>query len=163
MTDDLENLFRRYADDVRAYVATQVPACDVDDCVSEVFVHLIRTWPKVPKAHLRWLLGRAVDVTRSARAASPTPTVGSRDEARTIAAIGQAAPDVGLLEVEAALEGFSRPDREVLGLAVAGLDHVEAAHILGCTPGAYRVRLHRARERLKEALRAIPDTEGERS
>jgi RNA polymerase sigma-70 factor (ECF subfamily) len=33
-----------------------------------------------------------------------------------------------------------------------GLTHDEIAHVLGCSPGAARVKAHRARERLKELL-----------
>ena len=156
MSETPEDLFVLYADDVRAYVATQVAACDVDDCVSEVFVHLLKTWPKIPKTHLSWLLKKAVKVTRSSRAYTLTPESGPAPRNAT-GDIEQGPPDVGLLEVEAVLEGFSRGDREVLGLAIAGLDHEEGARVLGCTSGAYRVRLHRARERLKGALRETPD------
>lgn len=152
MASSPEDLFRLYADDVRTYMATQVAARDVDDCVSEVFVHLIRQWPEVPKAHLRWLLEKAVEVARVTRAQAPFPQEELPASAAPAAGV-EGAADLGLLEVEAVLEDFSRADREVLGLAVAGLDHVEAALVLGCTSGAYRVRLHRARGRLKEALR----------
>jgi RNA polymerase sigma-70 factor (ECF subfamily) len=43
--------------------------------------------------------------------------------------------------------------REVLLLVgVAGLDHSDAADVLGLTPDALRQRLHRARETLSKAL-----------
>ena len=35
-----------------------------------------------------------------------------------------------------------------------GLTSVEVAHLLGCTPGSAKIRLHRARERLRAALQA---------
>ena len=34
-----------------------------------------------------------------------------------------------------------------------GHSSAEAAAVLGCSPGAYRVRLHKARSTLKETLR----------
>lgn len=55
--------------------------------------------------------------------------------------------------VSAALGALREADREVLCLiAWDGLDQVEAAEVLGCSPGAFKVRLHRARGRLEKAL-----------
>lgn len=55
-----------------------------------------------------------------------------------------------------ALELLPEPDREVLLLAGwDGLTPGQIATVLGCSPPAARVRLHRARRR----LRALPDSE----
>jgi RNA polymerase sigma-70 factor, ECF subfamily len=52
-----------------------------------------------------------------------------------------------------ALPRLSENDRDVLTLtAWEGLSHAEAGEVLGCSPAAVAVRLHRARGRL-EALR----------
>ena len=54
-----------------------------------------------------------------------------------------------------ALATLSERDREVLLLtAWEGLTAEGAAAVLGCSPGAFRVRSHRARRRLASALRA---------
>jgi RNA polymerase sigma-70 factor (ECF subfamily) len=63
-------------------------------------------------------------------------------------------------EVFAWSDGFTQAfgslrerDREVLRLAVwEGLDSSAAAAVLGCTPGTFNVRVHRARERLRRLL-----------
>ncbi len=60
--------------------------------------------------------------------------------------------DAGLRE---ALGRLSRLDREALLLiGWEGLDHDAAAHVLGCTAVAFKVRVHRARRRLARLLEA---------
>ena len=55
--------------------------------------------------------------------------------------------------IERALAAMPAASREVLLLvAVAGLDHSDAADICGITPEALRQRLHRARETLSKLL-----------
>ncbi len=55
--------------------------------------------------------------------------------------------------IERALAAMPAVSREVLLLvSVAGLDHSDAADICGITPGAFRQRLHRARETLAKVL-----------
>lgn len=55
--------------------------------------------------------------------------------------------------IERALAAMPAASREVLLLvAVAGLDHSDAADVCGITPEALRQRLHRARETLSQAL-----------
>ncbi len=55
--------------------------------------------------------------------------------------------------IERALAALPVASREVLLLiAVAGLDHSDAADVCGITPAALRQRLHRAREALSNAL-----------
>jgi RNA polymerase sigma-70 factor (ECF subfamily) len=55
--------------------------------------------------------------------------------------------------IERALAAMPAASREVLLLvAVAGLDHSDAADICGITPEALRQRLHRARETLSKVL-----------
>jgi RNA polymerase sigma factor (sigma-70 family) len=55
--------------------------------------------------------------------------------------------------IERALAAMPAASREVLLLvAVAGLDHSDAADVCGITPEALRQRLHRARETLSKVL-----------
>jgi RNA polymerase sigma-70 factor (ECF subfamily) len=63
--------------------------------------------------------------------------------------------------IERALAAMPAASREILLLvAVAGLDHSDAADICGITPEALRQRLHRARETLSKMLErdAVPGT-----
>ena len=55
-----------------------------------------------------------------------------------------------------ALASLSERDREALLLtAWEGLTTDQAAAVLGCSPQAFRVRAHRARQRLMDAMRAL--------
>jgi len=55
--------------------------------------------------------------------------------------------------VLAALAGLRPGDREVLRLAAwEGLDPQAMGLVLGCSPNAAAIRLHRARRRLEEAM-----------
>lgn len=61
-----------------------------------------------------------------------------------------AADPVRAAVVRRALAGLAEMDRELLLLTIwDGLSSVEAAQVLGISPGAARVRLHRARRRLR--------------
>jgi predicted DNA-binding protein (UPF0251 family) len=55
--------------------------------------------------------------------------------------------------VAAALAGLAERDREALMLvAWDGLEHRVAATVMGCSTGAFTVRVHRARRKLERAL-----------
>jgi len=55
--------------------------------------------------------------------------------------------------VAAAFRGLPEADRELLALvAWEGLDHGQVADALGCSRNAVRIRLHRARARLADAM-----------
>ncbi|ACZ29895.1 RNA polymerase, sigma-24 subunit, ECF subfamily [Xylanimonas cellulosilytica DSM 15894] len=65
------------------------------------------------------------------------------------------------LTVHAAMEALAEPDRDLLRMAYwEDLSAPEIAQILGCTPTAVRIRLTRARGRLKKQL-SIDDPEEE--
>jgi DNA-directed RNA polymerase specialized sigma24 family protein len=56
-----------------------------------------------------------------------------------------------------ALSCLSELDQEALLLSAwDGLNSKEAAQVLGCTPVAFRLRLHRARRRFERVLAADP-------
>jgi DNA-directed RNA polymerase specialized sigma24 family protein len=58
--------------------------------------------------------------------------------------------------VLAALGRLSESQREVLRLAAwEGMDARRAGAVLGCSPAAYTLRLHRARRRLAKELAAF--------
>jgi RNA polymerase sigma-70 factor, ECF subfamily len=60
--------------------------------------------------------------------------------------------EAGLVAV-VALRALDEQDREVLMLTGwEGLDAAETGHVLGCSAGAVRVRLHRARRRLVQKI-----------
>jgi RNA polymerase sigma factor (sigma-70 family) len=55
--------------------------------------------------------------------------------------------------VEAAFNKLPREDREILALAVNGLPYRQIGEILGLSESNIKVRVHRARERLRDMRR----------
>jgi RNA polymerase sigma-70 factor (ECF subfamily) len=142
-----------------AYARRRTDGATADDVVADVFLTAWRRLDDVPSDPLPWLLGIARRILANRR----------RSEARTAALHHrlatteqpQASDDrrgVWLDEkVENALRALSERDREILLLvAWDGLEPARAARALGARPGAFAVRLHRARRRLAKLL-ADPD------
>jgi RNA polymerase sigma-70 factor (ECF subfamily) len=134
-----------------------------EDLVQEVFVRVLKyrhTW-RDEAEFVPWMFAlarnAAVDQFRSR----------SRDSKRDAAAVpemtAQPAPAVERLEelerarqLRAALDLLAPDKREVLLLARFGeLKHDRIADLLGISPGAVRVRLHRALKELREAYRQV--------
>jgi RNA polymerase sigma factor (sigma-70 family) len=135
---------------------------DALDVVAEVFATAWRRradMPAHPDEIRPWLFGIArrclANVARSSHRAA---RLGER---LADALPGADVPDpsrlhehsVDRLEVGRALEQLSAEDRELVTLiAWEGLTPAQAATALGVSPGAARVRLHRARTKLRTAL-----------
>ena len=151
----LEGLFHQHAAAVRAYAARRVGPSLADDVTSDVFVVAWRRLDDIPEPALPWLLGcarRAVaNGVRSSRRQQALAELLGRQ--RPAAAELPGVRDTALSEALASL----RPgDREVLLLtAWEGLDAAQAAAVMGCSPRALTMRLHRARGRLAGALNRV--------
>jgi RNA polymerase sigma-70 factor (ECF subfamily) len=148
----VEALFAEHSAAVRAYAARRVPAATADDVVSDVFVVAWRRLDDVPDDGLPWLLGCAQRIIanqrRSVRRQAALRERLSRE--RTGAPGGHPIGDSVLADALAAL---SKGDREVLMLtAWEGLEPARAAAVVGCSPRAFSMRLHRARRRLATAM-----------
>jgi RNA polymerase sigma-70 factor (ECF subfamily) len=151
----LDAWFRGHADRVLAYLLHRTDRETAQDVLQEVFVTAFRKADELPEPPIGWLLGTArrllANSNRGAR---------RRDElALRIAGTRPVAPadedSAAAAAVTDALAQLSDKDREVLTLSAwYGLTGDEAAEALGCSPSAYGVRLHRARHRLADRLRA---------
>jgi len=126
--------------------------------VSETFLVAWRRVGDVPEDALPWLIGVARRVVGEERRAA-----GRRDrlDARVATEAAVAGTDSGTSdddgEVLAALAALTESDRElVLLICWEGLSSADAARVVGCTPLAARLRLHRARRRLAELLSLPP-------
>lgn len=173
-SDALLRTIRLYV--VRARLADQPPVVQTvaDELLNEVtveaLVHADRFDPEgQPRA---WLLGiaanlikrRQVDLAKRqrreplARDLAPDDDKGLSDDELfdRLASVAEHNPAEQLEsdeQVRAMLLLLPPPDREVIRLAVlSGLDGHALAGALGISPGAARVRLHRALNRLREAL-----------
>lgn len=151
----LEDLFNAHGADVRAYALRRLGpggSASADDVVSEVFAVAWRKIDAVPDgAELPWLLGcaRRVVLHVHRRTRRDAALVGKLEAVATGAAVPATADPV----LAEALASLGERDREaVLLIAWEGLSVSEAAAALGCSRGAFAVRLHRARRRLSVAL-----------
>jgi RNA polymerase sigma-70 factor (ECF subfamily) len=150
--DEFDVFFRTYVGDVRAFCRRRADHALAEDVVAETFEIAWRRRDELPRTPKAWLLGVARRVLANRRrsdrrqaslarrvAAQPVPEEVDRSE------------DVG--NVLEALGRLSRLDQEVLMLAAWDeLSSREAAAVLGCSPVAFRLRLHRARRRLAATL-----------
>lgn len=150
-----ENVFDTHSAEVAAYLRRRVSADVADDVLADTFLVAWRRIEDMPARPLPWLLGIAhrslANHLRGRRRQQALvdrlTAVGgpSREQAR-------AGPEKS--DVLEALRRLKPIDQEVLLLiAWEGLTTAEAASVLGCSKGAFRVRLHRARNRMERQLR----------
>jgi RNA polymerase sigma-70 factor (ECF subfamily) len=150
----LDACFRAYGDRVLAYLLHRTDRETAQDVLQEVFVTAFRKAAQLPDPPIGWLLGAARRLLANAER-------GARRRDRLALHIADVPPpsaagdDVAGDVVAAALVQLSAADREVLTLSAwYELSADDAAQALGCSRSAYTVRLHRARRRLADRLRA---------
>jgi len=152
---------------VLAYALRRTSRDDAADVVAETFLVAWRRLDDVDeRSALPWLYAIARRVLLSQRRATTRQqSIAARLAASESSALPESSggADESRPVVEA-LAGLSEKEREVLMLAAwEELSSSEAARVLGCSPTAYRIRLHRARGRLRERLVASDGAEPERS
>src|SRR3954470_1572213 len=144
---------------ILGYALRRAPRDEAADVVAETFLTAWRRFADVPEGdHARlWLYGTArlvlANRARSERRRSRLTALlaGARDASPT-----EALP-ADTDAVAAAFDRLRPEERELLALvAWEGLSTVEIATILGCTPNAVRIRLHRARRKLARRLDEEP-------
>jgi RNA polymerase sigma-70 factor (ECF subfamily) len=159
--DELEAMFRSHRDRVWRYVERRVPTDVVDDVVATTFATAWRRIDDVPTTEperTAWLIRTAHLVTLNARRARWRTTelaarLGQELDTGTAAMDPHLSHELEPYLVEA-LEQLSSEDRYLLVAAVwEGTTAAELAVALGCSPGAARTRLSRARARLRVLIR----------
>lgn len=151
--------FRAHYAEVLAYVLRRVGERPrAEDVAAETFAVAWRRLDALPAEPLPWLLGIArrliLNDARSMRRRSRLRArlAGARRPGSGVDPADSVSERSAIL---AALGRLSEREREVLRLAAwEGLDAPRAAATLGCSRGAYAVRLHRARRRLARELAA---------
>jgi RNA polymerase sigma-70 factor, ECF subfamily len=145
---------------VLAYALRRTSREDAADVVAETFLVAWRRLDEVDEhGELPWLYGVARRVLLSQqRAATRQIRIAERVAAAEPSALPETpAASTGSRRVLAALATLPEKEREVLMLtAWEELSGSEAARVLGCSATAYRIRLHRARRRLRERLDPPP-------
>lgn len=159
MTEDsdrmwLERLWADHGDDVFAYAARRIGASEAEDVVADVFVVAWRNRTRRPRRELPWLYGVARNVLSDRyrsrqrrqrllqRAISLSPDSHEDVEA-----------DVDWLGLDSVLDELSETELEALLLtAWEGLKPRDAADVVGISGAAFRMRLSRARRRVRKLL-----------
>jgi RNA polymerase sigma factor (sigma-70 family) len=151
--------FRAHYADVLAYALRRLgDRGGAEDVAAQTFAVAWRRMDSLPAEPLSWLL-------RVARHVIQNETRSARRRSRLVARISgeprpSGAPDAAasVSQRSAIVAAFGRlgeSQREVLRLAAwEGLDARRAAAVLGCSRGAYTLRLYRARRQLAKELAA---------
>jgi RNA polymerase sigma-70 factor (ECF subfamily) len=147
---DFESLYRAHGPAVLAYCLRRAPRDVAEEAVSETFMVAWRRRGERVHEPLPWLLGIARRVLANQRRAA------RRQRALTDRLAAEPLPIPTPPQARPVLDALSRlneADQEVLRLAAwEELPSAEAARVLGCSAVAYRIRLHRARQRLARTL-----------
>ncbi|MGH2862313.1 MAG: RNA polymerase sigma factor [Solirubrobacteraceae bacterium] len=149
----LEDLFRRHEPRVAAYVRRRAPDDVVDDVVAETFLIAWRRLDDVREPALPWLLGVARRVLSTHWRGDRRRQELSNRLAATQSMQASAWSEDSEERALAALATLSEKDREALTLtAWEGLTPQQAAVVLDEPAARFRVRLHRAKRRIKAVL-----------
>jgi RNA polymerase sigma-70 factor (ECF subfamily) len=142
---------------VARYAARRIPSDEIHDVVAETFLTAWRRMNDVPDDALPWLLGTARHHIANRRRSSRRRQALDRRLVDGAVESPEYQPEISDVD-ERLVEAIKRlptKEREALMLvAWDGLDPRRAARAVGCSSGAFRVRLHRARSRIKRELDA---------
>lgn len=155
-----EACFREHYADILAFaIRRQSDRQAAEDAASDTFAVAWRRRDLIPEQPLPWLYAIALRVLANQRRSGLRRRRLEERLAReqAIAVDGNDPTDAVARRSSfaAVFARLSDDDREVLRLiAWEGLEPREAAAVLGCSYGAFRVRLHRARRKLGKQLAA---------
>ena len=158
---DFAALFNAHFDSLLAYTRRRTPQlADAEDAMAETYIVAWRRLAELPadaQEQRLWLFGVAYRViANQRRAAGRRLQLTDRLKA---ALLPPSRPSAVLADVADALATLSDGDQEILRLAAwEGLSHGEIGLVLGITPNAAAIRLHRARRRLEEAMKGFAST-----
>jgi RNA polymerase sigma factor (sigma-70 family) len=150
--DRFRALFARHYPAVYRYAGRRLGRDEAADAAAEAFTVAWRRMGHIPPEPdtLPWLYGVARRVVANAERSRRRR---HRLAARAAAALTDEDPAPDPSGVLMALQGLRPGDQEVLRLAAwEGLGPQEMGEVLGCSPNAAAIRLHRARRRLEHAL-----------
>lgn len=150
---DFEDFYGLYVDRLSSYVLRHASIRDAEDIVAETFTVAWRKRIERQADPMPWLIVTARNITKQVRhkEASAGEIV-----ARLTDLIQTSSPSAEITalrrtEITESLACLDELSREALLLTTwDGLSGVDAARVLGITPGAIRVRVHRARTAMKE-------------
>lgn len=164
-----ERCFRAHYADVLAFAIRRLgDRATAEDATSEVFAVAWRRRDRIPEPALPWLYAVALRVIANQyRSTRRRHDLDLKLIHEAGVGAGGEDPVDSLDRRDAFAAAFARlgeSEREVLRLvAWEGLSTGDAARALGCSAGAFRVRLHRARRKLAKHLEAAGHLAGEAS
>jgi RNA polymerase sigma-70 factor (ECF subfamily) len=153
-----EAVARTILEPLRRYLARRTDAATADDVLAETLLVCWRRFDELPDDPLPWSYGVARNCLANAQR-------GVRRQQRLAAKIAVVDPPADSVQgpgeseghdvdIDRALAALREEDAELVRLwAWERLTPAEIAEVLGITPNAASIRLHRVREKLKEELR----------
>ncbi len=143
-----------------AYVRYRIGNAAAEEIVADTYVAAWRRLDRLTDPLLSWLLGTARKlVGNELRRQRRSGELRRRLAAERKPPLGEPPVDD---QLRIAIDSLRPHDQDVLIMTYwYDLEPGQAAAALGCSPVAYRVRLHRARERLRAVLERR-DRQGER-
>ncbi|KQX77053.1 MULTISPECIES: RNA polymerase sigma factor [unclassified Streptomyces] len=157
--DEFESFFlTAYNPTVRRLLAreTRLAQADAEDIVATAFAETQRNWSAVldPPAFL-WdrVTKRHIDFVRKRMATPEIPCALSAPVfVRPAPKDGEPEPCMDARRIEELISRLSPDDQRVIIMASWGATSAEQAKELGIEEGAFRVRLHRAKRRLRKLV-----------
>lgn len=150
-----EALYTAHFGAVSAWALRRTDPATAQDIVADTFTVAWRRIDDAPADSLPWLLAVARNLlSNSGRADQRRAALRARLHHELSPPWESAAPAAIDPELAAAVKALAPVDRElILLVALEGLTPSQAAASVGITPTGARVRLHRARARLRRQLR----------
>ncbi|MDP9816721.1 RNA polymerase sigma factor [Spirilliplanes yamanashiensis] len=150
-----EAVARGVVEPLRRYLARRADPATAEDVLSETLLVCWRRLDEMPAEQLPWAYGVArnclANAERARRRQDRLVARIARVDPPPVAAAGPGGDDGGVVEALAALRAG---DAELLRLwAWEELTPAEIAVVLGVSANAVAIRLHRARQRLRDVLR----------
>jgi RNA polymerase sigma-70 factor (ECF subfamily) len=166
--DDFEQVARGVVEPLRRYLARRTDPATAEDVLAETLLVCWRRRAELPPEPLPWAYGVARrQLANARRSARRQERVAAELAAQPSSAAGATGRDDVLHE---ALGSLTETEQELLHLwAWEQLGPSEIATVLDLTPNAVSIRLHRAREKLRDSIGKIeaggghePDVRGDR-
>ena len=156
-----ESIYRLTARTVAGYVSRWSDAGPTDDLVQDVFLEVIRARrtyrPEMPFRPWLFAIASHVGMNTARRRRRKYDRETAIDEVPPENLAEQPGPDLLRWRLEKALVRLPKDQQDVVWLArVEGMTSKEIGAVVGASPGAVKVRLHRAESKLREWLGTNP-------
>lgn len=148
-------LYEDHSNAVMSYCLRHLAPSNAEDAVSDTFLVAWRKLDEVPPEPRGWLIVTARNTIRN-RYRTQARAIALEQRLQQITRLAADPVDVTAerrADLLAALESLTDDEREaILLVSWDGLTGAEAAQALGCSHGALRVRVHRARQKMAAVL-----------